>query len=81
MNSDSNVAKITSRLDAIISLLLLKMQEDKMESGKLITSLHNAGMSPSEIGKIMNRKTKDVGAIISMYKKRAEKKRSAKKNE
>jgi len=76
-----NNSKIVNRLDAIISLLLLKMQEDKMESGKLITSLHNAGMSPSEIGKIMNRKPKDVGAIISMYKKKANKKRSAKKNE
>jgi len=66
-------SKIANRLDAIISLLLLKMQEGNMESGKLVTSLHNAGLSPSEIGKIMNRKPKDIGAIISMYKKKTKK--------
>lgn len=78
MDENSSLVK---RLDAIISLQLLQLQEKNIEVGKLFTNLHNAGLAPTEIGKLVGRKPKDVSATIAMYKKKINKQRGKKKIE
>jgi len=67
---NDNDSMIVKRLDAIISLQIRELQsKEDFSSGKIYTDLHNAGLTPSEIGKIVGREGKDIAATITMHKK------------
>ncbi len=73
---ETNTDAIVKRLDAIITLLIQELQlKDNFSPGKIYTDLHNVGLTPSEIGKIVGRPAKDIGATITMYKKQKIRKR------
>jgi len=76
MSENNDFSSVIKRLDAIIVLLINEQQsKDNFSPGKLYTDLHNLGLSQSEIGKIVGRLGKDIGATITMYKKQKSKKK------
>jgi len=86
MNNNSNQTRsnedITKRLDALIAFHIQELQlKDTFSSGKLYTDLRNLGFSQSEIGNIVGRPGKDIGATITMYKKQKSKKGKVKKDD
>ena len=70
--------EIVRRLDALLSLMIQeKLSKGDIKAVELFASIHNAGLTSSEIGKLVGRSGKDIGAMIATYMKR--KKKSIKK--
>lgn len=63
---------ISKRLDAIIRLLMeQQLKKKKMTRREQLLILDSVGLTPSEIGKIVNWKSKDVSSeLIKLKKKR-----------
>ncbi|MDG6905276.1 MAG: hypothetical protein JRN20_05760 [Nitrososphaerota archaeon] len=57
---------IERRLDALIRMTILILANDnkKMDLGEIIRAIHSAGLSPSEIGRIMGKDRKYVSPFI-----------------
>lgn len=63
------------RLDSIIRLLVAQLNS-KEEYGmeKIYVMLNDSGLTSGEIGKIMNKSSKDISSILNNIKKRKMKK-------
>jgi len=68
---DKNLEEVNRRLDLIIGLLLrLLTKENKRASFKeQISILHDLGMKPSEIAKILNWDIRNVSKYLSELKR------------
>ena len=66
--SDSDA--VVKRLDVLIAFSFEKLRsQEQISQGKLLKTMKDVGLTPSEIGKIINREGKDVSATITMYEK------------
>ncbi len=75
-NNEDN-EKITRRLNAVIGLLLENMVVSGLISkGRAIEILYAAGLTPTEIGKILHLPATSIGSIISKQKNQRSRKRS-----
>ncbi|GEM_PF-2015920 len=73
---ENSISDSTRRLDAILGLMIADIiSQNKMGVGQIYKSLHDAGLTPTEIGRIVDREAKDVGATITMYEKTKNKKK------
>jgi len=72
----SDVADLTKRLDLIANLLtmLVAQSDNPPPITKRIMLLHEAGMGPADIGRIVGKSTGYVGAVTSQKKKAAKSK-------
>lgn len=67
----TNEEDITKRLDVLIRLLLeQQLQEGKMKRSEQLTLLDSAGLTPSEIGKILGQVSKDISSQLIRIKKK-----------
>ncbi len=61
---------VIKRLDALIALRVEELiLRKEIGIGYIYNTLHNAGLTPMEIGSIVGREGKDVSATIAMRKK------------
>lgn len=75
-NNENN--RITRRLDAVIGLLLENMVVSGLiGKGRAIEILHTAGLTPTEIGKILDIPFTSIGSIVSRQKKQKKSRRRA----
>ena len=66
----SESTDITKRLDVIIQLLLEQQTKEGMKREDQLLLMDSAGLSSSEIGRIIKQEAKNVSSYINQIKKR-----------
>lgn len=72
-DENANFKEVISRLDAIIRILLRQSQIEEMNTGEQILILNSAGLSDSDIAKIIGKTRNYTSSVITKKGKRGKK--------
>ena len=80
MTEKNDLDGINRRLDALIRILLetLYDKKKKFNDGVAVRTLHSAGLTPTEIAKILGKKGGSSAVSVYLYQKSSKKKESKK---
>lgn len=67
--NDDQLREITERLDMIIKMMSIRLSEESNSPKEQIKNLSSAGMTPSQIGRVLGKPTNVVTAYQARIKK------------
>lgn len=68
---DEILQSIDNKMNAIISLLLEFQEDKKRTDGEIISKLSTAGLTNSDIGKVLKKTAKQVADLLRLYNKKS----------